>query len=77
MASQFGWGAYQALINEMNTRNQRYTLLSLGNPYETIYLKNIRSGLAVYGKQEPNTEAGINVLVGHQEATGKLPVKTN
>nr|WP_154893878.1 glycoside hydrolase family 3 N-terminal domain-containing protein [Paenibacillus xylanexedens] len=77
VASQFGWTAYQALINEMNTRNQRYTLLSLGNPYETIYLKNIRSGLAVYGKQEPNTEAGINVLLGHQEATGKLPVKTN
>lgn len=77
VASQFGWSAYQALINEMNTRNQRYTLLSLGNPYETIYLKNIRSGLAVYGKQEPNTEAGINVLLGHQEATGKLPVKTN
>lgn len=77
VASQFGWTAYQTLINEMNTRNQRYTLLSLGNPYETIYLKNIRSGLAVYGKQEPNTEAGINVLLGHQEATGKLPVKTN
>ena len=77
VASQFGWSAYQALINEMNTRNQRYTLLSLGNPYETIYLKNIRSGLAVYGKQVPNTEAGINVLLGHQEATGKLPVKTN
>ncbi|PAD33400.1 glycoside hydrolase family 3 N-terminal domain-containing protein [Paenibacillus sp. 7523-1] len=77
VASQFGWSAYQTLINEMNTRNQRYTLLSLGNPYETIYLKNIRSGLAVYGKQEPNTEAGINVLLGHQEATGKLPVKTN
>lgn len=77
VASQFGWSAYQALINELNTRNQRYTLLSLGNPYETIYLKNIRSGLAVYGKQEPNTEAGINVLFGHQEATGKLPVKTN
>ncbi|MEW4427671.1 glycoside hydrolase family 3 N-terminal domain-containing protein [Paenibacillus pabuli] len=77
VASQFGWSAYQALINEMNTRNQRYTLLSLGNPYETIYLKNIRSGIAVYGKQEPNTEAGINVLLGHQEATGKLPVKSN
>ncbi|WP_337031144.1 glycoside hydrolase family 3 N-terminal domain-containing protein [Paenibacillus illinoisensis] len=77
VASQFGWSAYQTLINEMNTRNQRYTLLSLGNPYETIYLKNIRSGLAVYGKQEPNTEAGINVLLGHQVATGKLPVKTN
>ncbi|MEO2202757.1 glycoside hydrolase family 3 N-terminal domain-containing protein [Paenibacillus pabuli] len=75
VASQFGWIAYQALINEMNSRNQRYTLLSLGNPYETIYLKNIRSGLAVYGKQEPNTEAGINVLLGQQEAKGTLPVR--
>ncbi|NUU79377.1 glycoside hydrolase family 3 N-terminal domain-containing protein [Paenibacillus xylanilyticus] len=76
VASQFGWSDYQTLIDAMNRRNQRYTLLSLGNPYETIYLNNVRSGLAVYGKQEPNTKAGINVLLGQQKPGGKLPVKT-
>ncbi|MEC0240060.1 glycoside hydrolase family 3 N-terminal domain-containing protein [Paenibacillus dokdonensis] len=74
VASQFGWSEVQTLIEEMNKRNKRYALLSLGNPYETIYLKNVRSGLAVYGKQEPNTSAGIKVLLGRLEAVGKLPV---
>ncbi|QOS79125.1 S-layer homology domain-containing protein [Paenibacillus sp. JNUCC31] len=77
VASQFGWTDYQTLINEMNRRNQRYTLLSLGNPYEMLHLQNVRSGLAVYGKQEPNTSAGINVLLGKLEARGMLPVKTD
>lgn len=75
VASQFGWTDYQTLIDEMNRRNQRYTLLSLGNPYETKYLKNVRSGISVYGKQEPNTLAGIKVLLDQLKAGGKLPVK--
>ncbi|UOK60968.1 hypothetical protein MT997_20260 [Paenibacillus sp. OVF10] len=61
----------------MNKSNQRYTLVSLGNPYETIYLQNVRSGLAVYGKQEPNTSAGIKVLLGQLKAGGQLPVLTD
>lgn len=76
VASEFGWSDYQTLIDTMNRRNQRYSLLSLGNPYEMIYLQNVRSGLAVYGKQEPNTLAGIKVLVGQRKAEGKLPVRT-
>lgn len=74
VASQFGWTDVQTLIKEMNERNKRYALLSLGNPYETIFLQNVRSGLAVYGKQEPNTIAGIKVLLGQLEAGGVLPV---
>jgi len=77
VASEFGWSDYQTLIDTMNRRNQRYSLLSLGNPYEMIYLQNVRSGLAVYGKQEPNTTAGIKVLVGQRKAGGKLPVRTD
>ncbi|PIH58799.1 glycoside hydrolase family 3 N-terminal domain-containing protein [Paenibacillus sp. LK1] len=77
VASEFGWSDYQTLIDTMNRRNQRYSLLSLGNPYEMIYLQNVRSGLAVYGKQEPNTTAGIKVLVGQRKAEGKLPVRTD
>lgn len=74
VGSQFGWADYQSVINELNKRNKRYTLLSLGNPYEMLHLKNVRSGLAVYGKQEPNTNAGIKVLLGQLEAGGVLPV---
>ncbi|OZB99006.1 glycoside hydrolase family 3 N-terminal domain-containing protein [Paenibacillus sp. XY044] len=74
VASQFNWADNQTLIDEMNKRNKRYTLLSLGNPYETIYLQNVRSGIAVYGKQEPNTAAGIKVLLGKLKAGGVLPV---
>ncbi|MGW7161223.1 glycoside hydrolase family 3 N-terminal domain-containing protein [Paenibacillus taichungensis] len=77
VASEFGWSDYQTLIDTMNRRNQRYSLLSLGNPYEMIYLQNVRSGLAVYGKQESNTTAGIKVLVGQRKAEGKLPVRTD
>lgn len=74
VASQFGWADDQTLIDEMNKRNKRYTLLSLGNPYESIYIQNMRSGIAVYGKQEPNTAAGIKVLLGQLKAGGVLPV---
>lgn len=74
VASQFGWADYQTLIDEMNQHNKRYTLLSLGNPYEKIYIQNMRSGIAVYGKQEPNTAAGIKVLLGQLKAGGVLPV---
>lgn len=76
VASQFGWGDVQALVNEMNKSNKRYTLLSLGNPYEMIFFQNVQSGLAVYGKQEPNTAAGIKVLLGQLKAGGVLPVTT-
>ncbi|MNW49826.1 putative lipoprotein YbbD precursor [compost metagenome] len=76
VASQFGWAEIQTIIDTLNKRNKRYALLSLGNPYETIYVQNVRSGLAVYGKQEPNTNAGIKVLLGQSEAGGVLPVTT-
>lgn len=75
VGSQFGWDDYQTVIDEMNKRNKRYTLVSLGNPYEMIHLQNVRSGVAVYGKQEPNTFAAIKVLLGQLEAGGVLPVE--
>ncbi|MBW4838040.1 MAG: S-layer homology domain-containing protein [Paenibacillaceae bacterium] len=76
VASQFGWSEVQTMINDLNKQNTRYTLLSLGNPYEMIYVQNIKSGLAVYGKQEPNTNTGIQVLLGQLKANGRLPVST-
>lgn len=74
VASQFRWEEMQLFINELNQRQVRYTLLSLGNPYEMLHLHNVRSALAVYGKQEPNTLAAIKVLLGKLEAKGKLPI---
>lgn len=74
VGSQFRWSELQLLVNELNQRQMRYTLLSLGNPYEMLHLQNVHSALAAYGKQEPNTLAAIKVLLGQREPQGKLPV---
>lgn len=75
-ASQFGWASYQAVIDRLNAKQKRYALLSLGNPYELLYLQKVNSALAVYGKQEPNMAAGAKVLLGQLNAQGVLPVQT-
>lgn len=75
-ASEFGWSDVQTVVDTLNKWNKQYVLLSLGNPYETMYVQNIRSALAVYGKQEPNTQAAIQVLLGKLKAKGILPVTT-
>ena len=75
VASQFGWEAYQDIIDFLNGKNRHYTLLSLGNPYETLYLKNVKSALAVYGSQDPNMAAGAKALLGILTAQGELPVQ--
>ncbi|QKS48662.1 S-layer homology domain-containing protein (plasmid) [Paenibacillus cellulosilyticus] len=74
VASQFDWSGTQGIIDYLNGKSKRYALLSLGNPYEMLYVDDVRSGLAVYGKQEPNTLAGIKVLLGQLEPKGVLPV---
>lgn len=76
VASEFGWSEIQTVVDTLNKLNKRYVLLSLGNPYETMYVQNVRSALAVYGKQEPNTQAAIQVLLGQLKAEGVLPVAT-
>ncbi|CAI6045968.1 Beta-hexosaminidase [Paenibacillus sp. JJ-100] len=75
VGSEVRWNEFQQLINGMNERKLRYTLLSLGNPYEMLHVENVRSALAVYGKQEPNTLAAIQVLLGQLEAKGKIPIE--
>ncbi|MED5016513.1 hypothetical protein P9847_04235 [Paenibacillus chibensis] len=37
----------------------------------------MRSGVAVYGKQEANTAAGIKALLGKLKTGGVLPVATD
>ncbi|MFD0674425.1 glycoside hydrolase family 3 N-terminal domain-containing protein [Cohnella sp. GCM10027633] len=75
VASEFGWAGYQAILDLMNKKRQRYTLLSLGNPYEMLYLQNAKSALAVYGKQQPNLAASAKALLGTIMAQGVLPVQ--
>jgi beta-N-acetylhexosaminidase len=74
VASEFGWSDIQTVVDTLNKANKRYVLLSLGNPYETMYVQNVRSALAVYGTQEPNTQAAIQVLLGQLKAEGVLPL---
>ncbi|RAP73426.1 glycoside hydrolase family 3 N-terminal domain-containing protein [Paenibacillus montanisoli] len=75
VASQFGWADYQVVLDELNGQNKRYALVSLGNPYEGMFLRDIKSGIAVYGKQEPNIGAGLKALLGQLEPHGVLPVQ--
>jgi beta-N-acetylhexosaminidase len=73
-ASMFGWPAYQAVIDAMNERRTPYTLLSMGNPYELLHLRQVKSAIAVYGKQEPNLAAGMKAIMGQLTPQGTLPV---
>ncbi|MBP3966032.1 glycoside hydrolase family 3 N-terminal domain-containing protein [Paenibacillus lignilyticus] len=75
VASQFGWSDYQTVIDELNRLGKRYALVSLGNPYELLYLRDVKSGVALYGKQEPNIGAGMNALLGQAGLPGVLPVQ--
>lgn len=70
----YNWAGYQAIIDDLNTRSTRYVLLSLGNPYELLHLRGVKNAIAVYGAQEPNLTAGLRVILGQNEARGKLPV---
>ncbi|WP_284240632.1 glycoside hydrolase family 3 N-terminal domain-containing protein [Paenibacillus glycanilyticus] len=73
-ASQFNWSDTQALVEGLNKLDKRYVLLSLGNPYEMLYVNNVKSSIAVYGKELPNTAAAVRALVGQLAPQGVLPV---
>jgi len=73
-ASSHDWTDAQAFIDALNGRQVPYTLLSMGNPYELLHLRNVKSAIAVYGKQEPNVAAGMKALLGSIPAEGTLPV---
>ncbi|WP_274365544.1 glycoside hydrolase family 3 N-terminal domain-containing protein [Paenibacillus thermotolerans] len=72
--NKHNWPDYQALIHDLNTHSKPYVLLSLGNPYELIFLRDVSTALAVYGAEEPNISAGLRVIFGQSEAPGTLPV---
>lgn len=70
----YDWSGYQAIIDQLNAKEKPYVLLSLGNPYEQLYLHDVHHAIAVYGALEPNIKAGLKVIMGQTEARGKLPV---
>ncbi len=73
-SGSYNWSDYQVIIDALNAASKPYVLLSLGNPYEQMYLHDVQNMIAVYGAVEPNITAGLNVILGNQEARGKLPV---
>ncbi len=73
-ASLFGWPAYQAVVDALNERRMPYAVLSMGNPYELLHLRQVKSAIAVYGKQEPNLAAGMKAMLGQLAPQGTLPV---
>lgn len=52
----------QEIVNKANTANKGYVVLSLGDPYELLRLKNVQYYMAVYGEGEPNMRAGLGEL---------------
>ncbi|MEF2965742.1 glycoside hydrolase family 3 N-terminal domain-containing protein [Paenibacillus sp. M1] len=71
--SDYDWAAYQDLIDKLNTGNKSYVLLSAGNPYEMMFLQDVKSGIASYGAEAPNLQAAVKVIFGVNKAKGKLP----
>ncbi|GGF94499.1 beta-N-acetylhexosaminidase [Paenibacillus abyssi] len=71
---EYAWSQWQSLIDHLNAQSKPYAFLSMGNPYELMFLRNVQTALAVYGEQTPNRIAGLNVIFGHESAGGTLPV---
>ncbi|WP_373232804.1 glycoside hydrolase family 3 C-terminal domain-containing protein, partial [Cohnella sp.] len=74
LQSSYDWAGYQAIMDDLNRRSKPYVLLSLGNPYELLHLRNVKNAIAVYGDQESNVTAGLRTILGQMDARGKLPV---
>lgn len=70
------WNAYQELIDSLNGSSKPYVLLSMGNPYELMHLKNVKAAIAAYGAETPNIDAAMKVVLGIRRAEGTLPVST-
>lgn len=72
---EYNWANYQSLINQFHISSKPYVLLSLGNPYEWLFLHDVQAGIAAYGAQQPNVSAALKVIFGVNEAKGMLPVQ--
>lgn len=71
---QFNWESIQIIIDRLNSQSKKYVNLSLGNPYELIFLRNVQTNLAAYGDNPPNIEASLKVILGKIDPKGTLPV---
>lgn len=64
----------QSLVNTASEQGKGYVVMSLGDPYENIYIQGINNFLATYGDELPNIKAGLNVIFQQLEPTGVFPV---
>ncbi|MGO4888777.1 glycoside hydrolase family 3 N-terminal domain-containing protein [Anaerobacillus sp. MEB173] len=71
------WAKIQTVLNELNKQGKGYVNLSLGNPYEFMFLEGVQTSIASYGDNVPNIKASLRVIFGEIEAKGKLPVLLN
>lgn len=70
------WTAYQELIDSLNGSSKPYVLLTMGNPYELMHLKDVKAAIAAFGAETPNLDAAMKVVLGIRRAEGTLPVST-
>jgi beta-N-acetylhexosaminidase len=72
----------RAVMKDAETKNKKFVLMSLRNPYDVGNFEEAKAVLAVYGfkgysngaYRQPNIPAGIKTIFGESKPKGKLPV---
>lgn len=72
----------RAVMKDVETKNKKFVLMSLRNPYDVGNFEEAKAVLAVYGfkgysngaYRQPNIPAGIKTIFGESKPKGKLPV---
>jgi beta-N-acetylhexosaminidase len=62
------------LVTDLLAKNSNIIMVSIRTPYEISSLRTVPTVLAAYGGNLPSLQAITEVLLGHSEASGILPV---
>jgi beta-N-acetylhexosaminidase len=63
------------LVNALTKARVPLIVIAMRSPYDTLYMKNVPTYLAVYGAPPPTLDALVGVLHGRTRAQGRLPVE--
>lgn len=64
-----------ALVNALLKGNNPTIVVAIRTPYDALALPNAPTLLAAFGSNPPVIEALVNILLGKEKASGKLPVE--
>lgn len=63
------------IIQFTNNKQIPLVVISLGNPYDIMYLEDARAYVAIYGDFIGNINSGIKTIFGEHSPKGRLPVE--